>query len=459
MLNIPELGDILTVKSTVFGKISGKIIYRDENLIRVLPFNSSDRAYDLPMDPNEGDFKADIGVTECIIHTKRDAPQFALQLSASPGELLEFFNNAGQVVAPPGIIADKGINEENDTILLTDGRLLNFMYIGPPMPIQVIRVSVPAQPGEEEGVGMEQEEGDEPPDVYDLSFLEGLVPAAIMEDIPTADRTYPEVIQREEMYLDLLKSFSEARQQNPLLLRAIARETELLIALKNAAMVTSETGEIRPFTKSAESLKDIIGSIRAPLSSLLPVIAMKRILYTDVESGNETTEATLEQVDLRDGLTNELRILRAYESYLNGQEAGGAAQVSILMYSYLNDVLSRDGSVFLPNKTSLEGEEIQVDQDVLRTTLPPEPLLGYSRISTLAEEIDNSYIGEITSRHHRVIGPYKTKTQQVVAPGDPGTASNYLLFPASVGSSYRPGKSSGSIAEDIRAAAVVSGLP
>lgn len=212
MLNIPELGDILTVKSTVFGKISGKIIYRDENLIRVLPFNSSDRAYDLPMDPNEGDFKADIGVTECIIHTKRDAPQFALQLSASPGELLEFFNNAGQVVAPPGIIADKGINEENDTILLTDGRLLNFMYIGPPMPIQVIRVSVPAQPGEEEGVGMEQEDGDEPPDVYDLSFLEGLVPAAIMEDIPTADRTYPEVIQREEMYLDLLKSFSEARQ-------------------------------------------------------------------------------------------------------------------------------------------------------------------------------------------------------------------------------------------------------
>lgn len=481
MLNVPELGDILTVKSTVFGILTGKIIYRDANLIRVIPIDASDRAHDLPMDPVDGDFAAVTGITDCIIHTKRDTPHFSLQLGAVQGEMLEFFTNAGQLAAPPGIIADIFADDENDAILLADGRRIDFMFIGPPMPIQVLRVGA-AQGNEgkadgqeqEEGQGQEQDQSPDSEDLYDLSLLEGLIPAAMMEEIPTADRTYPEVIQREEMYLDLLKSYPESKQKNPNLLRALARETELLLALKHAATLTDVTGKDTAFVKSAESLKDVLSSVSAPLSSLLPVIAMKRVLYTDGDPdiGLPPELEKLEQVDFRHGDMTELRLARLTQSYTEGQDAGAAAQVSKLMYTYLYDILHRESSVFLPNSKSKDGEEILVDQDVLRTVLPPEPALGYTKFtkaidgkpgmySKMADdfELNHTFVGEIKMRQNRIISSLKTRDMNVIAPGDPGTAINYLLFPASVGSSFRPVKYSGSIAEDIRAAAFVYNLP
>lgn len=463
LMNIPELGDILTVKSTVFGRLTGKIIFRDENLVRIIPIDASDRAYDLVMDPSDGDFAPETGVTECIIHTKRENPHFVLQLGVVPGEVLEFFTNAGQVANPSGVVSEIIADEANDAVVLADGRRLDFMFIGPPSPIQVIRVSALSEGKEgdrSEGTDAEgnEPEEDESPELYDLSLLEGLIPAAMMEEIPTADRTYPEIIQREEMYLDLLKSYPESKHKNPNLLRQLARETELLLALKHAATITDEKGQGKPFIKSAKSLKDVLTNLGSPLSSLVPVIAMKRILYTDIESGSASDQEMLEQVEFRDGLMNELRLVRASASYLAGQEAGGAAQVSKLMYTYLYDILYRDGAVFLPNSKSNEGEEITVDQEVLRTVLPPEPVLGYSKMSAGAE-LDNSFVGEIKTRQHRVISSFKSRDQSVIAPGDPGTATNYLLFPTNVGSSFRPVKFSGSVAEDIRAANLAYNLP
>lgn len=470
MMNVPELGDILTLKSTVFGTLTGKIIYRDENLVRVIPIDASDRAYDLVMDPADGDFSPATGVTDCIIHTKRDAPHFALHLGAVQGEMLEFFTNAGQVATEAGIIADIIADDTNDAIILADGRRIDFNFIGPPLPIQVVRVGAAPQPGGEgegEATANKNDEDQSPDPIYDLSLLEGLIPSAMMEEIPTADRTYPEIIQREEMYIDLLKSYPESKQKNPNLLRAVARETELMLALKRASTTVDDKGVSSHYSKSAESLKDILSSTHASLSSLLPVIAMKRVLYSDhdLEFGLPPPDEYLEQVEFRNADKSEQRSYTAEKSYLAGQEAGGAAQVSKLMYTYLNEILYREGSVFLPNSQSNEGEEILVDQDVLRTVLPPKELLGFSKFTSptakdpnkytkmnAEDEIDFTHVGEIKSRHHRVISSYKSRDQNVIASGDPGTATNYLLFPAIVGSRYRPVKFSGSIAEDIRAA-------
>ena len=115
---IPELGDIITVVSTILGTLTGKIIYRDENLVRLLPTESSNMAQDLPMD-DDGGFAAGTGITEMIMHTKRAFPHFSQQLGAAIGEKLEFFTFDGQVAAPPGLIVAIEA-DENDAIVLQD---------------------------------------------------------------------------------------------------------------------------------------------------------------------------------------------------------------------------------------------------------------------------------------------------------------------------------------------------
>jgi hypothetical protein len=455
ILNIPELGDIITIESSQYGSLTGKIIFRDEKLIRVLPIDASDRATDFALDPDDGDFINELKVVRCTIHTKREEYHFAIQLGVAAGETLEFFDNMGQSVpnVAPGIVAEIIADENTDSIILADGRRMDFNFIGPPAPIHVVRVSTQSISEEKSNAPIVV---DELPDEFDLSLLEGLIPAAMMEEIPTADRTYPEIIQREEMYLDLLKSYPETKQKNPNLLRRLTRETDLLLALKNAVTVNNEKGEPRPFIKSADSLKDILTNIGSPLSCIIPVLALKRILYTKEDSDERLPENILEQVEFRNELLNELSILRASNAYLAGQDTGGAAQISKLMYTYLYDILYREGSVFLPNSMSVQGEEVLADQEVLRTVLPPEPVIGYSKINKDAE-LNASYVGPIKTRMHRVISAFKAD-QNVIAPGDPGTALNYMLLPTNIGSMYRPIKYSGSIAEDIRAAEIAGKL-
>ena len=466
MLNVPELGDILTLKSTVFKSLTGKIIFRDDRLIRIQPIDASDRAYDLGLDTDDGDFLKENGVTECIIHSKRDDPHFSIQLGVSPGEVLEFFTNAGQVAAVSGVVAKINADDENDSIQLADGRVLDFLFVGAPAPIQVIRVSASAS-AEEQGQGQGQEQGQEQsqeqlPEKYDISFLDGLLPAAMMEEIPTAERTYPETIQREDMYLDLLKSYPEAKQKSPAVLHSIERETALLLALKNAVTATNEQGIMSPYTKSADSLKDILEGLKAPVSSLVPVLAIKRILYTNDEdadaAADEVSDDIQAQVEFKDWLMTELRSLRTSSNYAAGKDGGGAAQVSNLLYTYLSDVLSREGAVFTASAAASAGEEVVADQEVLRTVLPPEPALGYSQFDA-DSELNATFVGPITKRLHRVISSMNTRSGTVIAPGDPGTATNYLLFKSSVGAAYRPTKFSGSVCEDIRAASVVNALP
>lgn len=455
-LDIPELGDILTVKSTVFGSMTGKIIYRDEHVVRIQSFAAADKATDIPM-ADDGDFAEATGITETIIHSKRTDPHFALQLGASPGEMLEFITLAGGKASEPGIIAEIVADDTNDIIVLTDGRRLNFAFIGPPAPIGVITVRAADEEGEGAVAGETAEAKEGLPDEFDISAMKGMIPAAMVEDVPTAEQTYDESIQREDMFIDLMKDFNEAKQKNPYLIRRISRETELLLALKHAVISTGPDGSIRPFVKSAANLEDVLKRLGSPLSSIIPVLAVKRILYQDVELEVPAVAEVLGQVDFHDWLLSELTSYRTHQAYLAGQESGGAAQVSKLMYAYLYEVLFREGSVFVPAASAIESQEIVMDQDVLRTVVPPDSVLGYSKFDAKTVLAHNN-VGPIKNRQHRVVSGMKTRDGNVIAPGDPGTVDSYLLLPTLLGSTYRPVKFSGALAEDIRASMITSSL-
>ena len=449
-----ELGDIWTLTSNTFGSITGKIIYRDENLCRIQSFNSTDRATNVPFG-DDGDFAEGTGIVSAVLHAKRSDPHFTAILGASEGERLEFFSVAGEKVAGdgPAIIATIEDDDEHDAIVLTDGRRIDFAFMGPPPPIDVIRLrSADLDEGDtgerEAGATTAVEEGGLP-DGYDLSLLEGLLPAAMVEEIPTADRTYPEAIQREDMYIDLLKDFSEIKQKNPTVLRRLARETELLLALKHAVTVTGPDGSPRPFAKSPESLQSILTRLGTPIASIIPVLAVKRILYYEPSVELNAPEKMLEQVEFRDWLLHELRNYRASSAYLAGQDSG-AAQISTLMYTYLYDVLFREGSTLTAGGAARPGEEIMADQDVLRAVVPTDDVYGYPRLG-IRSGVDDKNVTGIKTRQVRVLSSLKTKTQSVIVPGDTGTAVNYLLLPAHIGATWRPTKFSGTIAEDIRA--------
>ena len=55
-LLIPELGDLLTIVSDVHGSTTGRIVFRDEKLIRVKSYYANDRGMDFPLDPESGLF-------------------------------------------------------------------------------------------------------------------------------------------------------------------------------------------------------------------------------------------------------------------------------------------------------------------------------------------------------------------------------------------------------------------
>ena len=447
---VPELGDLITLISTVFGRLTGTIIYRDSDVLRVQSFSDADRAQNIPM-ADDGDFREEAGIIRLIIHKKREDPHFALQLGANVGEFVNCYGLGGEPLEG-GKVAAVIATEEEDSIVLENGTKLNFAFIGPPEPIQVIFITATADEEEESPAdAAAADAADLPPDYYNLSLLEGLLPAAMVEEVPTAERTYSENVQREDMYMDLLKGFSEAKQKNPKLQKSLARETELLLALKSVAGIVGADGRLRPYIKPSKTLKDILSNNGASLSAVIPVVSAKRVVYVDEESKAELDAEISKQVDVRLWIESELKSWQAEQSYSAGQDAGLGAKQAVLMYKYLYNVLFTEGSVL--SSIDEQDVDIAVDQDVLRTVEPPTKLYGFSKLGKEQKDtkITEANIGKIKTRQLRVVSSHKTASGSIISPSDPGKISSYILMMANIGYKFRPVKFSGFLAEDIRA--------
>jgi uncharacterized protein YuzE len=64
-----ELGDRISIDSNQYGKITGIVYYRDNDLIRILPEGVSNKLYDFPLIDN--DIDESYGVNEVIMIKKR----------------------------------------------------------------------------------------------------------------------------------------------------------------------------------------------------------------------------------------------------------------------------------------------------------------------------------------------------------------------------------------------------
>jgi hypothetical protein len=455
---IPELGDLLTIVSELYKSTTGRIIFRNGSMIRIRPSHVSDRAVEFPLDPASGLFRESLGVKEIIIHEKAKDYHFSRQLSVLPGELLEFYSIDGKPVADSGVVAVVIANEEQDAIQLEDGRILDFGFIGPSPPIDVIVPrSAPDDVAEPENNATESEAtaaedmiGEETveelfPDI-DMSIL----PAALVEEIPTSERTYSDSVQREDMFVSLLLDIPFVKQKNPRILRTLYRKTDLLLALKNSVVVRNETGSIqagaiRSFNPT--TVQDLL-QLRpngAPISTILPVAAVKKVLYRDIRDPNNEDDV--------DGLYEDVEIRYDSPSLMETAESAAAYaksidQVGNPFLSYLDTLLRRNMPALVPQQDAVGAPPTTVDQDVLRSRLPSEGIEGFQKglpaikaQSRTAEEgsgetLTSAYItkAQVDSSTRLIAGTVlvNSKTGQVfqMAPADTAqTVDSILLTP------------------------------
>jgi hypothetical protein len=154
-----ELGDEITIFNDKYGTVRGRVYYRGEELISIMPDGVSDRVYEFPLE--DGEFADELAVSEVKIHKKHIEDGFIRQHDLRVGQLMETFGKNGEKGATFTI---RGVNEDGDMIEVTDseGAVLeiNFDYIGIPrdMPFVVIRNREAPAPVVEAEEGAEADE-------------------------------------------------------------------------------------------------------------------------------------------------------------------------------------------------------------------------------------------------------------------------------------------------------------
>ena len=443
-----HIGNMVTIVSDTHGLTIGRVAYRDANMIRIVPVEASDRAIEFQLTGGDGlEFAPELGVREVEIVERQASDYYVDFLGARPGETVELFTVDGQEAAPSGVVKDVIKTASKDSLRLEDGRVLRFRGIGPEAPIAVVRVRTAANvaaaetgAGEEGGAAAEATRAatERQQDLMDLLF--SALPPARIEVVPTAERSYPDAVQREDLFQGLLARVSAKQRTNPRRVRYIEREVDLALALKNAVVERSDAGTItgvRP--QEINTFADALAASTAPIPALIPVVAAARVLNLDqAKPGDGAFKAT--DVLPRDLNEIEFGSLQAEQVYLAGSNSTDT------FYSYMYDQLARDQVTLVGSAGATT--EWREDQDVIRTAGLGAPVQGLSAglpASTVTEaKVSVAYlVSDVTDRSIRAVGPqrfynHKTGETHTVAPSDPTALAGYVVLPPKAALQLRP---------------------
>ena len=427
-----HIGDTIGILSDVHGYVTGRIIYYSPILLRVLPREFSDRAVEFPMENGGATFAPDLGVKLVELIEKQPSNYYVDVLGARPGETLEFFTVDGAEAAPSGIVDEVLKSTTKDSIKLKDGRIYKFRGIGPPEPIAVIRVVTGAP--EDAAVSEQAEVAEKPIAANELmALLRQVLPVATVEIVPTAERSYPDSMQREDLFQDLMSELSEKQRTNPRRIRFIEREVDLALSLKNKSISRNTSGVILgPSPYLVSTVKDAV----ANASAAIPIVQAARVLNLDdanPDISHKTTDViprSLETVEIE---SNDLAT-----RYLDGAlpESMGKGFVA---YTY--DLLGR-GQAVLQGSTPTEWAE---DQEILRTADPATAVQGLSQSLPAADipTISLAFlISSVKDRMVRVLAPSRIGND-TIAPSDPSVVTGYVIMPPKAALALRPPKRPG----------------
>jgi hypothetical protein len=467
---VPELGDLVTFVSRVFKSTTGKIIYRDDALIRIQDYKGRTKPVDF--DLVDGGYFADrLGVTEIILHKKRTDPHFSKQLGVVVGELLEFYGLDGRPLASEEtfVVEEVIATDDSDALRVSTKGLgaefvLDFGFLGVPDGIGLIMSRQPHEEDAEFEMGVDAAEVAEEVEVFP-GFDMNTLPAGLVEEIPTEERMYSDTLQRADMFSSLFIDVPAERQKDPRVMARLYRVSDVLLAMKNSVVVRDAgggvvTGEKRSYT--AETFGELLEKqpTGAPLATLMPVAAVRKVVYTDdAAAGGDRTDVTV-----RSDAQSLIGAIRSSEPYAAAAAVGGGANPFVMaMNAYLESQTAYTAAV-------AGTKRITVDQDVLRSQIPPTPVEGFPRDTVMpyttkkGERIplEAANLGKIENRVVRLLAANKITVQKtgatfVVAPADTAETVAHVVLPADIARRRTPIRSS-VLLWDIQASAVQSRL-
>jgi len=362
---IPELGDRITILSQVFKSTTGRILYRDDSLIRVRPETRSTTAVDFPLDPESGLFLDTLGVKEVQIHEKRKNPAFSAQLAIFAQDQIQLYDNQGHLTDTVTVEAIYA-NESQDAIIVRRGTALEVMDFGflGSKDLVLVPIGNPEDLASEENKAEDALHAEEAP-VEGIPELDDIFTTAGLSSVDSDDnKLWDDISQRESMFLSLIKALPYKKQKDPKQMARLYREVDVFLALKNSIVVRDADhalilGETRSYVP--HTLQDVAQKTTNPIASLLPVVDLNKTLYAD-QTGN-----TSEGVIVKEDTKSLISLLQASSDYSNAVGTNAFA-------AYLKALL---GNASPYQAVNPEGARISVDQDVLRSKAPPEPVRGY----------------------------------------------------------------------------------
>lgn len=292
-----ELGDRVIILGGTLDGTKGRVYYLGPDLLSILPDGATDRVVEIAI--IDGELDPAIGTDTSIFGlSKRAEPAFVSQLDAAKDQIMESFGENG---APGPVYTVEEVNEEDDTLTLKDetgGILkLEFDFTGIPRsePFRVLRPRMPASLFDEGAPGVEEGEDEfadvEPPPEVELT--------SEWREIPDEDQTFPDIVQRNDMFAELLASLPVASQKNPKQQKRIRQLIEQCILLRNDVVLYSQTRDpIGKLSTSFQTVLEMINRADIPLSR--PVLDAKRTLYLDrSDDGNDPSDLPGTAVDIQ----------------------------------------------------------------------------------------------------------------------------------------------------------------
>jgi hypothetical protein len=457
-----HIGNLIVIVSDTHGYVVGTIVYHDTDLIRVRPQGVSDRAINFPMTA-DGEFAEGLGVSTIEVVETFDSPYYVDFLGARPGEILEFFKGEGEVAEPVGEVEEVIKTRKRDAIRLTDGRVLNFRARGPPAPIEVIRVRTASNIEAEAAGATAAGEG-----VVDeataraarqkelLELLRSAAPIDEAENVPIAEFLYPDGMQREDMFQDLMEELNDKQRRNPRRIRRLEREVDLLMSLKNTSVARDAVGHITGTTPyEFLTINDVIAASNTMIPAAVPIVKAARTLNLDAmkpEGVEDDLRYNPEHVEPRLLADVERSAIQQQDIYLGDAVPADGADAARDFYAFMYNDLVNDQHTLNGSRR----REWATDQDVIRTAGLGNTVQGLSaglfpgHADTDKGEVVSlaHLIADVTDRSIRVLAPTRftnarTGEETVIAPSDPSEVIGYVILPAKAAISLRPPRRAG----------------
>jgi len=246
-------------------------------------------------------------------------------------------------------------------------------------------------------------------------------------------------MQREGLFEDLMADVKKPTERK---IRAIEREVDLALALKNKSILRDQADRILGTTPySLTTVRDVVAQGSA-VPAAIPIVAGARVLNLDTA---DTATYSFKDTDVLPRALGaiELESEDAANRYLNGTQPEGTTNK---FYSYTYDLLGRGLATLYGPDT---GERWSEDQDVIRTAAPETAVQGLSTklprpddkeappvsLAFLLSNIKDRGVRVLTADQHR---HPKTGVTHISAPSDTAHVTGYIILPPKAALSLRP---------------------